>query len=309
MDILTFDDFDEYAAAIQSVNVQMMLNRLVHPSWTFQHFEVEGIHFQTGCQGSGDLTIGESPSEGYIFYLPLHNSAAQHANGQMLSAGSVLVFEPGCEFYMNSEIDHSWCTVFVPNSKIINEPTHSQASSKQCRIATVSPQIAKSFYALVDRLFSAVNAFGELARSQALEAPLWEICRLSSLLIGSESESTEAKGGRPRIDRKELVHRILSVLEQSEDNPVSVKEIAALCEVSERTLRSAFKEFFGISPTRFLQLRTLHQVRRTLRKLDPDSTTVSEILVRNGVWEFGRFSRRYCDVFGELPSQTLRSKN
>lgn len=179
MDRLTFHDFDEYVAAIQGVNVQMMLNRLVHPTWTFQHFETHGIQIQTGIQGSGDLTVGEAPSEGYTFYLPLNNAAGQHANGKPLNPGSILVFEPGCEFYMNSKVDHSWCTVFIPKSMLLSEPSDSDVSSCQCRVAAVSPKIARRFYVLIDRLCSAVNGHADLASSKALKVPTSELCSLS----------------------------------------------------------------------------------------------------------------------------------
>ena len=53
-------------------------------------------------------------------------------------------------------------------------------------------------------------------------------------------------------------------------------------------------------------LRELHEVRRALRSGSPADATVTEVLVRHGIWEFGRFAARYLRHFGELPSETLR---
>jgi hypothetical protein len=47
-------------------------------------------------------------------------------------------------------------------------------------------------------------------------------------------------------------------------------------------------------------------VYRELRARDPASKSVSDVLVDQGVWEFGRFASRYRLLFGELPSETLR---
>ena len=76
--------------------------------------------------------------------------------------------------------------------------------------------------------------------------------------------------------------------------------------VSERTLRTAFEEYFGVGPTKYLKIRTLHEARKALRAADPFATSVTDIAVRFGIWEFGRFSHDYKTLFGELPSQTLR---
>ena len=76
--------------------------------------------------------------------------------------------------------------------------------------------------------------------------------------------------------------------------------------VSERTLRTAFEEYFGVGPTKYLKIRTLHEARKALIAADPFATSVTDIAARLGIWEFGRFSHDYKTLFGELPSQTLR---
>ena len=59
---------------------------------------------------------------------------------------------------------------------------------------------------------------------------------------------------------------------------------------------------------RYLQLRQLHQVHRAMQAADPDNVSVAEVLVAHGEWEFSRFAARYRRLFGELPSQTLRTR-
>jgi AraC family ethanolamine operon transcriptional activator len=76
--------------------------------------------------------------------------------------------------------------------------------------------------------------------------------------------------------------------------------------VTDRTLLRTFQEVFGLPPKRYLLLRELHAVRRGLRDAAASQTTVADVLVRHGIWEFGRFAARYRGHFGELPSETLR---
>ena len=103
-----------------------------------------------------------------------------------------------------------------------------------------------------------------------------------------------------------IIRRCRELLEDREGESVLVEELAAAGEVSERTLRTAFNECFGVGPVRYLQLRRLHQVYCALRAAEPEAVSVCDTLVRYGEWEFGRFASRYRRLFGERPSETLR---
>jgi AraC family transcriptional regulator, ethanolamine operon transcriptional activator len=84
--------------------------------------------------------------------------------------------------------------------------------------------------------------------------------------------------------------------------------VGDLCEaagVSERTLRNAFQSVYGMSPIRFLQLRRLHQVRRALRR--DAAVSVTEVALRHGFVNLGRFAAEYRQLFGESPSLTRRN--
>jgi AraC family ethanolamine operon transcriptional activator len=76
--------------------------------------------------------------------------------------------------------------------------------------------------------------------------------------------------------------------------------------VTSRTLLRTFQDAYGMPPKQYLMLRELHVVRRSLRDGGGEDDTVADILTRHGVWEFGRFAGRYRQLFGELPSETLR---
>jgi AraC family ethanolamine operon transcriptional activator len=108
--------------------------------------------------------------------------------------------------------------------------------------------------------------------------------------------------------RPGIIRRSQALLEQRKGRPVHVGELAAAAQVSERTLRTAFNEYFGVGPVRYLQLRQLHQVHRALRAADPEADSIGDALVKHGVWEFSRFAARYRRLFGERPTETLRTK-
>ena len=60
-----------------------------------------------------------------------------------------------------------------------------------------------------------------------------------------------------------------------------------------------------MSPTEYVLLRRLKEVRRVLRDGNPNMMNVAEVAHRFGFVELGRFAGRYRATFGETPSATL----
>ena len=85
----------------------------------------------------------------------------------------------------------------------------------------------------------------------------------------------------------------------------TVPEMCRVAYVSERKLRQAFVNTYGVSPIRFFRLRALTRARADL--LEPMRTaTINEIALKVGFRHMGRFATYYRQVFRELPSRTIR---
>ncbi len=72
----------------------------------------------------------------------------------------------------------------------------------------------------------------------------------------------EPTPGRHVVPRSQIVHKSMELVEQHDGEYLSVDQLAAAAGVSERTLRDAFQQYFGVGPVRYLNWRTLHQVRK-----------------------------------------------
>jgi AraC-like DNA-binding protein len=90
------------------------------------------------------------------------------------------------------------------------------------------------------------------------------------------------------------------------DEPLHISAVCRALAVSQRTLRKAFRETYGLPPCRRLRLLRLSEARRVLLAADRGRVTVTQIATGFGFLELGRFSVEYRKVFGETPSQTLR---
>jgi transcriptional regulator GlxA family with amidase domain len=109
-----------------------------------------------------------------------------------------------------------------------------------------------------------------------------------------------------RLPRLELVSRVTRFLGDNLGEPVTIAELSRIAGVSERTLRAAFRDAFGLSPKQYTIVQRLRAVRDALLAADPKTTTVTDVAMAYGFFELGRFAGRYRLAFGESPSATLR---
>lgn len=96
------------------------------------------------------------------------------------------------------------------------------------------------------------------------------------------------------------------LLAERDGQAVYMPQLCAAIGVSGRTLRLCCQEHLGTSPKRYLYLRRMTLARRALRAADTTKTSVTEVAMRLGFWELGRFAVQYKSLFGESPSTTLR---
>ena len=306
----TFDDFDEFAEAIGSFDGRILLNNPNTPEWTRSHFELGGIHIQIGVVGSGNIVEGTS-WDGYMVYLPLTGACKKVLNGSEISKHSLLIFEPGSDICLTSAYEHSWCSIFVPTdvwTRAGNSLGLSLGGEKgACRLTRPNRQLVMQGMSLVrDLQFAAANC-SQFESTPAATIAAAEAMEFVSLIVGEGKIHEPHQKGRRRISRQEIIRRCNGLFEERDGEHISVRELTARAEVSERTLETAFKELYGEVPTRYLQLRQLNQIHSALRAAEAYKKTVTEILADHGVHEFGRFAGHYRRLYGELPSKTLNA--
>ncbi len=86
--------------------------------------------------------------------------------------------------------------------------------------------------------------------------------------------------------------------------PLTATDLCRELDVSERSLRYAFREVRGVSPMAAYKARRLNEVRREL-KVATGWGAVARIAHRWGFWHPGEFAADYRRLFGERPSQTM----
>jgi AraC-like DNA-binding protein len=256
---------------------------------------------------------GQSAKDGHLIYLPVSGACAHVVNGVSIEKGAFMILEPGSEFCLSIKAEHDWCSIVLPAHALDLQPgleAPERDSEKMiCRTTRPNIVLARRLRASVRDILTTASNHAAFESSMASTIAAASLVELGAAIIGLRQPSECAHPGRRKLPREEIIRRAGQLFAEREGEHVSLAELVEAVQVSERTLRTAFNECYGVSPVRYLQLRNLHRVHRALNRAEPDETTVAQVLLQHGEWEFGRFATRYRRLFGERPSETLKAKH
>jgi transcriptional regulator GlxA family with amidase domain len=105
---------------------------------------------------------------------------------------------------------------------------------------------------------------------------------------------------------RQIVDRFEEVARANLDKPVPIAQLCELTAVSPRTVARAFRAVHGTTPSRYVHALRLAEARRALLAADAEGLSVTQVAMRCGFHELGRFAVHYRATFGESPSETLR---
>ena len=292
--MLTFDDFQAWADAVQGGDLRLACDRVEERRWQLAAGAVGNIFLQVAHEGGGNLCYGGNASDATLLFLPVSCFGQQLANGEPLGENSLLVIPPGSDFRIAvRRRAHGWCSVALPGNAV---------GSRTSMVLQPGAAATGRLRRLVQQVAASPLLEGGPAPAREVAAMQLAAAAADCLVPSPQRPST----GRPRLDRGEIIRRTMAHLEATALGRPSVAMLADHAQVTERTLCRAFRDNFEISPLDYINLRLLHRVRRSLLAAANAQTTVSDVLMEHGVWEHGRFAGRYRRQFGEALSQTLR---
>ena len=124
-----------------------------------------------------------------------------------------------------------------------------------------------------------------------------------------QSESSVDPDQHTRGSSWLLALRAMEYVDRKGSYNDSVASISRELGCSARALQIAFQANLGMTPLQYLLARRLQLARRDLLASQPEHYNVTQVASEHEFFHFGRFSQYYRTLFGELPSETLRTVN
>lgn len=147
--------------------------------------------------------------------------------------------------------------------------------------------------------------FQHSKRTEAVALEGWFEQKLMEILLFSQTNNYSEQLMQQRYTApSKAVGEAMQYMHAHIDEKISLATLADVTGVTARTLHNGFKRFRDVSPLDYLTEIRLQKVRFDLEHAD-DSDTVTSIAQSVGFTHLGRFSHKYFQHFGELPSQTI----
>jgi AraC-like DNA-binding protein len=303
----TFSNPDDYQAGIVGARVNLIVTGGGNFKASLTWLKLRHLRVLRGCENLPRIAyISLSPERVFVSF-PTGGSPSIWA-GHQLRIGDIVFHSGGERTHHRTTGASKWGLLSLPPDQLVAcgraltgleipappagrvlRPSRIasarllQLHSKACRLAETRPEII---------------AHPEVTR--ALEQELLHAL-VHCLTADVVNENVEA-----RRHHASLMVRFEDELARNAVRQPTMLELCATIGVPERTLRVCCTEILGISPHRYVVLRRLNMARSALRRADPVTASVAEIARAYQFLQPGRFAVTYRQVFGEMPSTTLR---
>ncbi|HVQ98373.1 MAG TPA: AraC family transcriptional regulator [Mycobacterium sp.] len=313
---LTAGDIDEAADVLTRVFVPAKVNAI---GMTRLELRMNVVQFPVLTAGhvrfGADVDIQVDEVSDYYIDVPLTGQAVNRWRDGWLektSVGSAAVFSPGtpCELGWSADCQQVCIKVMQPEMQrqleaMLNHPAPQPlVFSRRMDMKTAG---SSGWFDLVRLLArDAGRSNGLLAHRLALEN--LQHLLIQGLLLVQPHNYAEALADGDRAGSGAVVKHAIDLMHAQPEIPWNSVELARATGVSARALQKAFQRSGQPPPMTYLRRLRLSRAHADLAGSSAESITVTTIAGRWGFLHLGRFSEQYRQLFGESPSQTLRSR-
>jgi AraC family ethanolamine operon transcriptional activator len=301
-----FTDYDQFADTLGAVSGRFVPTAPSQADWCINGRQVGRVKLQQVQIGAAASFAGDGAEGLLSIGIPTSDPTAISINGLTLGDDSFVVLRPGQTVTYCAKVPTTWASLAMRLGPDCCHPGILEWAAGQGHTNFRSRRSILRRVTLLVRWLCTDPGAIDARDPEAANVAEQDVLAAVTELLRTSTSAHGATVGRPRLDRDQLMARCLAVLRENEFQPIQVTDLCGAAQVSERTLRSVFVEYFGVGPGRFLRAHQLYEINRALRTVEDGVETVSAIASRFGVCDFSLFARNYRAMYGENPSETLR---
>jgi AraC family ethanolamine operon transcriptional activator len=253
--------------------------------------------------------FGDKQTEFLTFAMILKSKGQQAIeNSRLVTEDYLFGFDPDREADLIFPGGCLYCAVYI-------RPDVFEACMQTLDRQDLDEKFLSSNYVYMPESFPCLRVYLEqlyellIQQSPLLQKPDFQQIVLADFLplfIMALPAQREQKVAAKFFRRSRLVKQADEYMRSHLDQPLTLTDLCKALDISSRALCYGFQEIFGMSPMAYLKTLRLQGVFRVLRAAQPSPKTVTETATQFGFYHLGFFSRDYKQMFGELPSETLK---
>ena len=271
-----------------------------------------GLGHLFGVSHGVALVATSAPISSYQVMVPLRGRLVGNmATGEVAAdPGTALVYSP------RDRLDTYWsedCTslvLSVPAERLraLARDVYPAADASNMRLRPLmrlgdgaGRSFANALGVITQESIDPESAFRRGLTTQLLEQAL-----LLSLIAAQGEDIEQGPAARPPPG---YLAKALAVIEARCGEDIGMVDLVRASGVSMRTLQYGFLDRFGVGPMTYLRQMRLRHVHDALCEASPGSCKVGDMAARWGFFHGSAFASAYRKMFGELPSQTLATRD
>lgn len=210
--------------------------------------------------------------------------------------------------HMRTEGPSEWGTIRVPVQQLSHyvEAMTGKAVSVPLAVCRWHPppslerQLRQLYSAAIRATHIGVRPAAGQEAARGLEQQLLD---LLIQCLSAEQPDADARTTSPGA---EIMFRFEELIRTYPDRRFRMPDLTAALGISARVLRQSCSKQLGMAPEGYLRLHRIALAHRTLRSSVSQSVSVAKVAERFGFHNRGRFASTYRQIYGELPSETVR---
>jgi AraC family transcriptional regulator, ethanolamine operon transcriptional activator len=302
------DDVDIHARYMDGWAVQLDQLSPGRFHGTLHEINLDGMQLLREKVNRALLKRGTTTGCTLSFSVPLETAGAGYCGGRQLKDKALLVSNGTSLPELRTPEQHDVAVLSVPGDAIaslasLDDPESTGLSSGTACMISLSDRHYEGLKAFLVASFDTAAA-----EPEALAYPQARKALHDAVLLELEKIAT-AEHPLVRLEpsaRRRIVDQVRELVISRPDTPFTVLDICRTVGTSRRKLQYCFEDILGTHPAYYLRVLRLNAVRRELRRQAPGTGSVGDTAFRWGFWHLSRFSTHYRELFGELPSETLK---
>lgn len=239
------------------------------------------------------LQEGVTPSDQVCIGVMQQQSQDCFINGIHLSLNTAILFPPNTNFNTRFNGATQFMLICFPAQLILDDMQHCPSPLKTFNLDTLKPYL------------SYLNITHGLHLNHQLTTPFDRKSTFDEIILRMQSELTDQNTLRKNSrNYYKLYCKFHEWILAHIHDKISIESASYELGVSRRHLEVCFKAITGMSPQKYIYLFKLNTIREILKT--NSSKNITEIAHEWHLPHLGRFSQDYKQLFGELPSKTMK---
>ncbi|ABA74710.1 AraC family transcriptional regulator [Pseudomonas fluorescens] len=305
-----FRDADPYAVS-DYVNLhvgshRIGLSRTTHPQASLNHRKFAGLDLcRISYGGSVRVT---SPALESVYHLQVLLSGnclwRGYQHEHYLLPGELLLINPDDPVDLTYSQD---CEKFIV--KLPVQLLESICDELRWLRPATGIRFLRNHYQL-DELEGFLGLLAMICQESEASTPIMRVQEHYAQIVGSKllSLMTTNVSREGAGSQSASFDRILDYIDRNLKQDLNAEHLAQQVSMSTRSLYVLFERHLGTTPLQYIRQRKLERIQACLSDPSCPVRSLTEVALDYGFLHLGRFSELYRSQFGELPSQTLKSR-